>query len=110
MGISFVVMGLSGLALPFVIHIWDKIYIWLSIVLMIGVVIYMGVSSERLYKRLRRLVGLPYMIGGKSYPAEAPASPDEVRALLQASGIGGLVVFGYVVPAFVLWMMIFKPF
>jgi len=110
MGISFLVMGLTGLTLPFIIRIWDKGYIWASIVLMVGVVVHMALNSERRYKKLRRLVGLPYMMGSKSFPAEAPSSPAEVEALLQQSGVVGLVMTGYVVPAIVLWLMIFKPF
>ena len=26
---SFLVMGITGLIMPFLIHIWDKVYIWL---------------------------------------------------------------------------------
>ena len=29
MGVSFLIMGLTGLNLPFVIHIWNRGYIWL---------------------------------------------------------------------------------
>ena len=27
--ISFLIMGITGLIMPFLIHIWDKVYIWL---------------------------------------------------------------------------------
>lgn len=110
MGVSFLVMGLTGIILPFLIHIWDKVWIWASIVLMLFVFIYMAVFNETRYKQLRRLVGLPYMQGGKELPAEPPSSPEEVTALLKKTGVTGLVVAGYVIPAFVLWLMIFKPF
>ena len=33
MGVSFLIMGLTGIALPFLIHIWNKVWIWASIVL-----------------------------------------------------------------------------
>jgi len=62
MGISFLIMGLTGLVLPFLIHIWNKGYLWASIVLMLFVSIYMGIFNETHYKQLRRLVGLPYAI------------------------------------------------
>ena len=110
MGIAFLVMGLTGLVMPFLVHIWDKIYIWASIVLMLGVAVYMGVFNETHYKQLRRLVGLPYMKGNKTFPAEPPSSPEEVAALLKKTSVVGLVISGNVVPAIVLWMMIFKPF
>jgi hypothetical protein len=110
MGIAFLVMGLTGLILPFLIHIWNKVYIWLSIVLMLFVFIYMAMFNETAYKRLRRLVGMPYMIGGKQLPAEPPSSPEEVAALLKRINVTPLIIVGYVIPAFVLWLMVFKPF
>ena len=110
MGVSFLIMGLTGLILPFLIHIWNKVWIWVSIVLMLFVFIYMARFNETHYKQLRRLVGLPYMQGNKELPAEPPSSPEEVAALLKNTGVTGLVVVGYIIPAFVLWLMIFKPF
>ena len=110
MGISFGIMGLTGIILPFLVHIWDKVYIWLSIVLVLGVFMYMAVFNEAHYKQLRRMVGLPYMQGNKTCPAETPHSPEEVRTLLKKTNVVQLAVAGYGVPAVVLWLMIFKPF
>jgi len=110
MGVSFLILGLTGLTLPFLIQIWNRGYIWASIVLMLFVFIYMAAFNETRYKQLRRLVGLPYMKGGKELPAEPPASPEEVAALLNKTNVTGLFVVGYLIPAFVLWLMIFKPF
>jgi hypothetical protein len=92
------------------IHIWGRIYIWLSIVLMLFVFIYMAMFNENHYKELRRLVGLPHMRGSKQMPAEPPSSPEEVAALLKKTSASSLVFVGYVIPALVLWLMIFKPF
>ena len=110
MGVAFLVLGLTGLILPFLIHIWNKVYIWASIVVMLFVFIYMAMYNETHYKQLRRLVGLPYMKGNKNFPAEPPSSPEEVAALLRKSNATSLFVIGYVIPAIVLWLMIFKPF
>lgn len=110
MSVSFLIMGLTGIILPFMIHIWNKVWIWASIVLMLFVSIYMAIFNETTYKQLRRLVGLPYMKGSKELPAEPPSSPEEVAALLSKTGVTGLTVVGYVIPAIVLWLMIFKPF
>jgi len=110
MGMAFLVMGLTGLILPFMIHIWNRGYIWVSIVLMLFVAIYMAVFNETSYKELRRLVGLPYRKGSKELPAEPPSSPEEVATLFKKTSVTGLVVVGYVIPAFVLWLMVFKPF
>ena len=110
MGVSFLIMGLTGLILPFMIHIWNRIYIWLSIILMLFVFIYMAMFNESHYKQLRRMVGLPYMKGNKELPAESPSSPEEVTALLKKTSTSALVIVGYVIPAIVLWLMVFKPF
>jgi hypothetical protein len=110
MGVSFLVMGLTGIILPFLFRIWHRGYIWASIVLMLFVFIYMAVFNETTYKQLRRLVGLPYMKGSKQMPAEPASSSEEVAALLQKTNVTGLVFVGYVIPAIVLWLMVFKPF
>ncbi|HJS18653.1 MAG TPA: hypothetical protein VJ785_07880 [Anaerolineales bacterium] len=110
MGVAFLIMGLTGLILPFIIHLWGRGYIWLSIVLMLFVFIYMAMFNETHYKELRRLVGLPYRKGNKLLPAEPPSSAEEVAALIKRTNMTGLVVVGYVIPAVVLWLMIFKPF
>src|SRR5215218_9985301 len=110
MGVSFLIMGLTGLVMPFLIHIWNKGYIWLSIVLMLFVFIYMAMFNETHYKQVRRLVGLPYMKGNKEFPAESPSSPEDVANVLKKTSVTSLVVVGYVIPAIVLWLMVFKPF
>lgn len=110
MAISFMTMGLTGLALPFLIHIWDRGYIWTSIGLILGVFIYMAVFNENHYKELRRMVGLPYMRGFKNLPAEAPCTPQQVQAHIQSTNLAPLAIAGFGVPAVVLWLMIFKPF
>jgi hypothetical protein len=72
--------------------------------------IYMAMYNEKHYKELRRLVGLPYMKGNKNMPAEPPSNPEAVIALIKKTSVSGLVVVGFIVPAIVLWLMIFKPF
>ena len=96
--------------MPFFIHIWNKGWIWLSIVLILFVVIWMGLVNEKQIKQLRRLVGLPYMQGFNEFPAEAPASPEEVAAFLKTINPTSWVIVGYGIPTIVLWLMVFKPF
>lgn len=110
MFVSFLVMGLTGIILPFLFRIWNRGYIWASIVLMLISFAYMVMFNEKGYKHLRKLVGLPYMQGSKTLPAEAPASAEEVAAQLKNINLTALVVVGYVIPAIVLWLMVFKPF
>jgi len=107
---SFLVMGLTGLIMPFILKLWGKGWIWASIVLMVIVVAQMGLMNEKRYKTLRKMVGLPYMQGNKELPAEEPASQQEVEAHLKKLRVEELVVVGYVIPMIVLWLMVFKPF
>lgn len=108
--LSFFMMGVTGLTMPFLIHIWNRAWIWLSIILILFVVVWMGLVNEKQIKQLRRLVGLPYMQGSKEYPAETPASPEEVAALLKKINPYQWALVGYGIPAVVLWLMVFKPF
>jgi hypothetical protein len=110
MFISFLVMGLTGIILPFLFRIWNRGYIWASIVLMLIVFAYMVMFNEKGYKTLRKMVGLPYMQGSKTLPAEAPASAEEVAAQVKSINLPALVIVGYGIPAIVLWLMVFKPF
>ena len=108
--ISFLLMGLSGLALPFFYEYWNTGWVWTSIVLTLFIFIWMALINERAYKHLRKLVGLPYMVRNKEFPPESPASQEEIQAHIQSINVHQLAVFGYGVPAVILWLMTFKPF
>jgi hypothetical protein len=110
MGVSLLVMGLSGLVMPFILDLWNKAWIWTSIVLMVIVIVRMAIMNDKRYKHLRRLIGQPYMIGGKTFPAEPPASQNDVEAHIKTLRVEELVVVGIVIPVIVLWLMVFKPF
>jgi len=110
LGIAFLIMGLSSLALPFMLKLWGKGWIRASILLMLIVVVQMAVMNDKRYKHLRRMVGLPYMIGGKNFAAEPLASQAEVEAHIKKLNVHELVAVGYVIPVIVLWLMVFKPF
>jgi len=107
---SFLVMGWTGLVMPFILKLWGKGWIWTSIVLMVIVLVQMGLMNEKRYKILRKLVGLPYMRGNKQFPAEEPATLEEVLEHMRKLRVEELLVVGYVIPMIVLWLMVFKPF
>src|SRR5512138_3345974 len=92
MFISFLGILLTGLALVFFTMFWNKGWVWLSIILMIFVFIWMVRMNERAYKDLRKRVGLPYRRGSQEYPAEPPASVEEVTELLQKKNLTSLVL------------------
>jgi len=108
--VSFLGLLLSGVVLSFLLRVWNKGWVWTSLLLMIFVFIWMVWMNEQAYKNLRKLVGLPYRQGSKEYPAQPPASMEEVTAQLKKLSVKGLVMVGYVIPSIVLWLMIFKPF
>lgn len=110
MFLAFLGILLTGVILTFFVHAWGKGWVWVSIVLMLSIFVWMVWMNERGFKALRKLVGLPYRQGSKEYPAESPASTEEVVALLKQINVRGLVIAGYLIPAFILWLMIFKPF
>lgn len=110
MFIAFMVMGISGLIMPFILRIWNRGWIWASIILMIVVFLYMVFMNDKRYTHLRRMVGLPYRIGGKQFPAEEPASQEEVVAHIRRLNVNEMAIVGYVIPMIVLWLMVFKPF
>ncbi len=107
---SFLALGLTGLVMPFILQIWNKGWVHTSIILMILVFVRMVMMNDKRYKHLRRMIGQPYMIRGKTFPAEAPASQSEVEAHIKTLRVEELVVVGIVIPVIVLWLMVFKPF
>ncbi len=107
---SFLALGLTGLAMPFILHIWNKGWVHTSIILMVIVFARMVMMNDKRYKHLRRMIGQPYMIGGKWFPAEPPASQSEVEAHIKTLRVEELVIVGIVIPVIVLWLMVFKPF
>lgn len=108
--VAFLIMGLSGLVMPFILKLWGKGWIWASIILMFVVFFQMVFMNEKRYKILRKLVGLPYRQGNKIFPAEPPASQAEVDAHIKKLKVTDLVITGYIIPMIVLWLMVFKPF
>jgi hypothetical protein len=108
--LAFMLLLVTGVTSSFLLGLWNRIWLWTSLVLMLGVFFWMYWFSERTYKVLRKLVGLPYMLGNKSYPAEEPASSETIAAHIKGIDIHQLVIGGYLVPGFVLWLMVFKPF
>src|SRR5258706_8471872 len=76
--IWFMLMELTGLTMPFMIHIWKRGWIWLSIILTLFVFFWMFWVDESTYKMLRKKAGLPYMLKFVEFPVEEPASQEEV--------------------------------
>ena len=108
--IAFLVMGLTGLIMPFMLGLWGEVWIWTSIVLILYVAIYMSIFNRRTYNIVRKMAGQPYMEGNKPAEPLDPSPVEEIVAFVREIKLGGVVFIGYAIPAFVLWMMVFKPF
>jgi hypothetical protein len=107
--LSFLFLGVTGIAMPFFFETWHMRWIWVSIVLMLGVAIWMSRVGNH-YHTLRKLLGLPYREGNKEQPAQPPASDETIVEHVRKTNVAQAVVAGYVIPAFVLWLMVFRPF
>jgi hypothetical protein len=107
--LSYVLMAVTGIAMLLLLRLWARGWVWVSIALMLFVFIWMF-RLARPYAKLRRMVGLPYFEGREEHPAEPADSEEAVAEHIRTLGVWQFVVVGYVVPAFVLWLMFFKPF
>jgi hypothetical protein len=107
--LAYLVMGATGIVMLVLLRIWNRGWIWVSIVLMLFVGLWMSRLAAP-YATLRKLVGLPHRADGGEQAAEPPASDEAITEHLSTLGVGQLVLVGYVLPAFVLWLMFFKPF
>jgi hypothetical protein len=107
--IAFLLLGITGLILPFMLGLWGEIWIWASIILILFVAVYMSTFNRRTYNVVRRMAGMPYMEANKPAPALAPEPVEKITAFVKEIKLGGLIIVGYVIPVFVLWLMVFKP-
>jgi Ca2+/Na+ antiporter len=107
--LAYLLMAVTGLAMVFLLGLWRRGWVWVSVVLMLFVFLAMSWLA-RPFATLRKLVGLPYREGNAEHSAQPPASEEAVTEHLETLGVVPFVVVGYVIPAFVLWLMFFQPF
>ncbi len=107
---TLLLLLVSGIVTGFLGGWWGNGWIWLSLVLLIAITVAMFAIGTGYYTRVRKAVGMEYMLKGKVQPAGNPASPDELNALLSRSPAMLLLWIGLGGMALILWLMIFKPF
>jgi hypothetical protein len=107
---SISILFLTGIVSGFIGRWWGRGWIWLSLGLLIAIYTYMGVAASGYYSEVRKVAGLAYMQGFKPQPAGAPASPEEIDALLNRSRPLWLALAGFGSLAIIAWLMMFKPF
>ncbi len=100
-----------GLAAAFLNMTWWKFgWIWVSILLLLMIVLLMALYGAKVFSEIRKVVGLPYMVKGKPFPAEPVGSEEEINAALVKVNPTLLLVIGYGGFAIIAWLMIAKPF
>ena len=102
-----VLIVITGLFLGFQGRWWSHGWIWAALGLLIITIGVMSVLSRR-YNAVRVAVGLPAR--SRQVTTTAPASPEEIRRLVEAAPAGLMTAIGVVALALLLGLMILKPF
>ncbi len=110
MYLSLLVLLVTGIVTGILGDWWGRGWIWGSLLLLIAIIVAMTLLGSNKLGRLRKALGLPYFERGKQQPAVAPASPQEIDALLGQSNPHLLTTIGLGGIAIVAWLMMFKPF
>jgi hypothetical protein len=108
--LALLVILVDGIILSFMGDWWSEGWVWLSLISLLVVTVWMFYLGQRNYHPLRKAFGLPYRDSKGEKPAEPPL-PEEERAKLIAETKPHLMLWvAYGGFAFVLWLMMFKPF
>src|SRR6266550_4134437 len=103
-----VLIVITGLFLGFQGRWWSHGWIWAALGLLLITIGVMSVLS-RGYNGVRGAVGLPVR-SGRQVTTSSPASPEEIRRLVEAAPAGLITAIGVVALALLLGLMILKPF
>ncbi|MEW6241712.1 MAG: hypothetical protein AB1564_12975 [Chloroflexota bacterium] len=100
-----------GLAAAFLNMVWWKFgWVWVSILVLVAIIVLMATYGAGVFGEIRKAAGLPYMVKGKSFPAEPARRDEEVYAAISKVNPTLLLVIGYGGFAVIAWLMIAKPF
>jgi hypothetical protein len=109
---GFFGMAVFGVALGVVDAWWRQAWWWLSIFLMLGMFTWMIWYSRKFYSPVRKALGLVYVTGfaNENSASGISAGEDEVARLIAQTRPCRMTWVTSTVTAFVLYLMIFKPF
>jgi len=111
MYLSLLILLVTGIIVGLMGDWWGRGWIWTSLILLIAIIVAMSVLGSNKLSVLRKALGLPYFERGKTQPAIAPASAQEIDAILAKEGNPHLLTtIGFGGIAVVAWLMMFKPF
>lgn len=110
MYLSLLILFVSGIVAGFTGQWWGTGWIWTALGLLIAILAGMSILGSGTYGKVRKAVGMEFFENFKSQKPVAPASAEEVDALLKRGQPILLTVIGYGGLMIILWLMIFKPF
>ncbi len=108
--IPLLILLITGIISAFMGQWWGHGWVWLSLAILIGIIVSMFYFAFGYFTKLRKSLGMPYMENRKVQPPMAPASPEEIDAIMADSPAILLTVIGFGGIAVILWLMMFKPF
>src|SRR5262245_53333389 len=107
---ALLLLLVAGVVAGFMGGWWGRGWIWTALAVLLALIVQMFAMGTRYYASVRKATGLEYVDRGKPQPPQPPVSAAELDALLQRSPASVLAVSGLLGLAFILWLMMFKPF
>ncbi|MCC7359837.1 MAG: hypothetical protein IT317_10190 [Anaerolineales bacterium] len=111
MGLTALLLFVTGLILGFMGQWWARGWIWLSLILFVALSVVMSVLGRPYLERIRAAIGIGTVEQQRQKTPPSPALPPDELAVVLASGrpmlvaavgLGGLVI--------ITWLMLYKPF
>jgi hypothetical protein len=111
MGMMGLLLLLSGIAGGFMGGWWGRGWIWVSLAILFALSFPMSYFGRLYFDRIRRAIGVPTAEDRKKKLApSAPATPEQLTAVLASGRPEALAGIGLVGLAVLTWLMMFKPF
>lgn len=107
---SLLLLLATGIIAGFMGDWWGQGWIWASLVVLVLIYAGMTVRGSSYLTRVRKVAGAEYFENMKRQPPLAPASKEEIVALISASRGMELLAMGGVGLVIILWLMILRPF
>jgi hypothetical protein len=108
--LSLLLMFIVGIILSFMGDWWSEGWVWASTISFIVVTVWMFYLGQKDYHPLRKAFGMPFRDLKGEHPAEEPAAEAEREALIAATKPHLMMLVAYGGFAFILWLMMDKPF
>lgn len=107
---SLMLLILAGIGAGIMGHWFSEGWIWAAMGTLVLIYIGMHYYAFRFFTPIRKAVGLPYRDGTADRDPEPPLSATEIDALIRAANPIPMLVITFALIAFILWLMMFKPF